>query len=120
MTWKQTIRMNEQLREPILAVLMAILLVGLFAFDMNSPMAFADHEFYVVVVLVATVSRFSWMPSVAAGAGTLLTIIGGIGTPWFANLPPWVQMGNRFITIVILWVLVWFARKGRMRIWNKR
>lgn len=113
MTWKQTIRMNEQLREPILAVLMAILLVGLFAFDMNSPMAFADHEFYVVVVLVATVSRFSWMPSVAAGAGTLLTIIGGIGTPWFANLPPWVQMGNRFITIVILWVLVWFARKRR-------
>ncbi len=113
MTWKQTIRMNEQLREPILAVLMAILLVGLFAFDMNSPMAFADHEFYVVVVLVATVSRFSWMPSIAAGAGTLLTIIGGIGTPWFANLPPWIQMGNRSITIVILWVLVWFARKRR-------
>ncbi|MBL8075739.1 MAG: PAS domain S-box protein [Nitrospira sp.] len=101
------------MREPTLAVLMILLLVGLFASDMYSPMAFADHEFYVVVVLVATASRFSWMPSIAAGAGTLLTIIGGIGTPWFTNLPPWVQMGNRSITIVILWVLVWFAWKRR-------
>lgn len=40
-------------------------------------------------------------------------MIGGIGTPWFTNLPPWVQMGNRSITIVILWVLVWFAWKRR-------
>ncbi|MBS0168180.1 MAG: PAS domain S-box protein [Nitrospira sp.] len=105
--------MDAQLREPVLAVLMTLLLVGLFASDMYSPMAFADHEFYVVVVLVATASRFSWMPSIAAGVGTLLTMIGGIGTPWFTNLPPWIQMGNRSITIVILWVLVWFAWKRR-------
>ncbi|MBX3327981.1 MAG: PAS domain S-box protein [Nitrospira sp.] len=105
--------MDAQLREPVLAVLMTLLLVGLFASDIYSPMAFADHEFYVVVVLVATASRFSWMPSIAAGAGTLLTMIGGIGTPWFTNLPPWIQMGNRSITIVILWVLVWFAWKRR-------
>ena len=94
-------------------IFMALLLGALFAFDIYSPMAFADHEFYFVVVLVATASRFSWMPSIAAGAGTTLTVIGGIGTPWFANLPPWIQMGNRSITIVILWVLVWFVWKRR-------
>ncbi|MGZ8384538.1 MAG: PAS domain-containing sensor histidine kinase [Nitrospira sp.] len=105
--------MNAQLREYILIGFMALLLAGLFSFDMHSPTAFADHEFYVIVVLVATASRFSWMPAVAAGAGTILTMVGGLGTPWFAYLPPWIQMGNRSITMVILWVLVWFAWKRR-------
>ncbi len=106
-------RMNAQLREYILLSLMALLLAGLFSFDMYSPTAFADHEFYVIVVLVATASRFSWMPAIAAGAGTILTLVGGLGTPWFAYLPSWIQIGNRSITIVILWVLVWFAWKRR-------
>ena len=104
---------DVRLRESVLIIFMAILLAGLFVFDMYSPMAFADHEFYVLVVLVATASCFSWMPAIVAGAGTLLTMVGGMGTPWFANLPPWIQIGNRSITIVILWVLVWFAWKRR-------
>lgn len=104
---------NVQLRESILIGLMALLLAGIFSFDIYSPTAFADHEFYVIVVLVATASRSSWMPAIAAGAGTILTMIGGLGTPWFADLPPWIQMGNRSITIVILWILVWFAWKRR-------
>jgi len=105
--------MSPQLRESILIGFMVLLLAGLFSFDIYSPTAFADHEFYVTVVLVATASRFSWMPTIAAGAGTILTMVGGLGTPWFANVPPWVQVGNRSITIVILWVLVWFAWKRR-------
>lgn len=106
-------RMNAPLRESILVAFMVLLLAALFLFDIYSPNAFADHEFYVTVVLVATASRFAWMPSVAAGAGTILTVVGGLGTPWFADLPPWIQIGNRSITIVILWVLVWFAWKRR-------
>lgn len=106
-------RLNPQFRESVLIGFMALLLAGLFSFDIYSPNAFADHEFYVIVVLVATASRFSWMPTVAAGTGTILTVIGGLGTPWFADLPPWIQMGNRSITIIILWVLVWFAWKRR-------
>jgi len=105
--------LNSQFRESILIGFMALLLAGLFSFDIYSPNAFADHEFYVIVVLVATASRFSWMPTMAAGTGTILTVIGGLGTPWFADLPPWIQMGNRSITIIILWVLVWFAWKRR-------
>ncbi|MBX3303930.1 MAG: PAS domain S-box protein [Nitrospira sp.] len=105
--------MNAQLRESVLIVFMALLLAGLFSFDIYSPAAFADHEFYAIVVLVATASHFSWMPAAAAGAGTTLTMVGGLGTPWFSNLPHWIQMGNRSITIVILWVLVWFAWKRR-------
>lgn len=106
-------RIHVQFRELILVGSMALLLVGLWIFDIYMPTAFAGHALYVIVVLIATASRFSWMPSLAAGAGTLLTLSGGLRTPWFADLPRWIQTGNRSITIVVLWVLVWFAWKRR-------
>ncbi len=105
---------NARLREALLFGFMIFLLAGFFVFDIYTPTAFADHALYVIVVLIATASRFSWMPSLAAAGGTLFTIIGGLGTPWFANLPRWIQIGNRSITIIILWVLVWFAWKRRL------
>ena len=106
-------RVDGSFRESILISVMALLLAGLFAFDIYSPTAFADHALYVIVVLIAMASRFSWMPSAAAGAGTVLTVIGGLGTPWFPGLPRWIQIGNRSITIAIVWMLVWFVWKRR-------
>ncbi len=100
-------------REALLFGCVLLLSAGFFVFDIYTPTAFADHALYVIVVLIATASRFSWMPSMAAAGGTLLTIVGGLGTPWFANLPLWIQTGNRSITTIILWVLVWFAWKRR-------
>lgn len=90
-----------------------LLLAGLFVFDEYTPMNFADHALYGTVVLLAMLSRFAWMPSLAAAAGTILTVIGGMGTPWFPDLPRWIPIGNRIITIAILWILVWFAWKHR-------
>lgn len=106
-------RINAQFRESILITLTTLLLAGLLIFDIYTPAAFADHALYVIVVLIATISRFPWMPSIAAGGGTLLTVVGGLGTPWYPDLPPWIQIGNRSITIAILWILVWFAWKRR-------
>jgi hypothetical protein len=62
-------RVNAQLRESILIGFMVLLLAGLFSLDIYSPTAFADHEFYVTVVLVATASRSSWMPTEVAPVG---------------------------------------------------
>jgi len=104
-------RVTDQAKDSLLIGCMTLLLAGIFSFDIHSPTAFAGHAFYVVVILVATASRFSWMPAIAAGAGTILTVIGGLRAPWFSNLPPWIQIGNRTITIIILWALVWFAWK---------
>ena len=92
---------------------MILLLAGLFVFDIYTPMTFADHALYVLVILLAMASRFSWMPMAAAGSGTILTVIGGLGTPWFPDLPRWILVGNRSITIAILWILTWFAWKHR-------
>ncbi len=106
-------RILIQFRETLLIASTILLFIGLFSFDIYTPTAFADHALYVIVVLIATASRFSWLPSLAAGTGTILTVVGGLGDPWFVDLPRWVQMGNRAITTVALWVLVWFAWKRR-------
>jgi PAS domain S-box-containing protein len=104
---------NAQFRESILIVFTILLLVGLCIFDLYTPAAFASHALYVIVILIATASRFSWMPPFAAAGSTLFTMVGGLGTPWFTDLPRWIQVGNRSITIMILWILVWFAWKRR-------
>ena len=108
-----SMHVNAQFRESILIGFTILLLVGLFIFDLYTPPSFAGHALYVIVILIATASRFSWMSPLAAAASTLLTTIGGLRTPWFADLPRWIQVGNRSITIMILWMLVWFAWKRR-------
>ncbi|MBS0152234.1 MAG: PAS domain S-box protein [Nitrospira sp.] len=105
--------MNFRSRESSLIVIMVLLLAGLFIFDIYTPMNFADHALYAVVILLATAARSPWVLPTAAGAGTVLTVFGGVGTPWFPDLPPWIQIGNRAITITILWILVWFGWKRR-------
>jgi hypothetical protein len=78
---------NAQFRESILIGFTILLLVGLFIFDLYTPPSFAGHALYVIVILIATASRFSWMPPFAAAGSTLLTMVGGLGTPWFTDLP---------------------------------
>lgn len=86
---------------------------GMFALDIVTPLSFANHVLYAPVVLLATASRFWWMPSLTAGLGTVLTVIGLFVSPSLLGLPIWIPIGNRVFTVVILWVLVWFAFKRR-------
>jgi PAS domain S-box-containing protein len=106
-------RVGVPFSETVLFGVILLLLAGLYLFDISTPTAFADHALYVLVVLVAMASRFSGTPAAAAGAGTVLTVLGGLETPWFPDLPRWIQIGNRSITIAIVWMLVWFAWKRR-------
>jgi len=96
-----------------LGSLMLLLGAGLFAIDILTPLAFANHFLYATVVLVATASRFQFMPLIAAGLGTLLTAIGMVISPPLPHVPLWLPIGNRTFTIFVLWVLVWFAWKRR-------
>lgn len=105
--------MTSTEKEWWLGSLMLLLLAGLFAIDILTPLAFANHFLYATVVLVATASRFQFMPLIAAGLGTLLTAIGMVISPPLPNVPLWLPIGNRTFTIFVLWVLVWFAWKRR-------
>ena len=92
---------------------MMLLLTLLFVVDIETHHGFANHVLYVIVVLTATVSRHVWMPSVVAGIGTVLTVIGMIVRPGTPGFPLWMPLWNRAFTITMLWILVWFAWKRR-------
>ncbi len=92
---------------------MLVLLAVLFVLDIRTPLSFANHILYAGVVLIATTSRFTWMPAVTAGIVTGLTVLGGFLSPRFPELPDWIPIGNRIFSIAIDWVLVWFAWKRR-------
>lgn len=100
-------------KEWALGAAMAAVTGGTFVLDLLTPLTFANHVLYATVVLLATASRFLWMPLLAAGLTTVLTEIGGLFSAPLAGVPQWIPIGNRFFTIMIVWVLVWFALKRR-------
>ena len=105
--------MNLMEREWWLRVVMLLLLAALFVLDLYTPLGFANHFLYAVVILLATASSAPYMPSIAAGVSTAFTVIGGFLSPLLAGFPVWIPIGNRAFTIFMLWVLVWFAAKRR-------
>lgn len=105
--------MNTQFREATLFGIILLLLAGLFILDIRTPLSFANHILYAAVILIATASRFRWMPVAAAAIGTGLTALGGFISPAFPQLPFWIPFGNRVFTVFMLWVLVWFSAKRR-------
>lgn len=100
-------------REWWLGSVMLLLSACLFVIDILTPQGFANHFLYATVVLVATASHYHFMPAVAAGLGTLLTVTGMFLSPPLPGMPTWFPLGNRTFTVFVLWVLVWFAWKRR-------
>ncbi|GKS66141.1 hypothetical protein YTPLAS72_34450 [Nitrospira sp.] len=92
---------------------MLLLLMLLFAVDSVTAHGFTNHMLYTVVVLIATASTHVWMPSIVAGIGSILTVVGMVMSPATPGLPLWMPWGNRAFTIGTLWILVWFAWKRR-------
>jgi len=106
--------MNMRFKESTLLGTSALLMAGLFLFDIYTPLSFSLHALYTTVILVATASRFQWLPSVAAGISTILTVLGGFLSRPFPTQPMWITVGNRTFTIIILWILVWFAMRRHL------
>lgn len=105
--------MNLVEKEWRLVGVMLLLMVILFVVDIVTPHGFTNHVLYAAVVLVAAASNHIWMPSVVAGIGTVLTVVGMGVSPVMPGFPAWMVFGNRTFTITILWILVWFAWKRR-------
>ncbi|BCA56159.1 membrane protein of unknown function [Nitrospira sp. KM1] len=93
--------------------LMVLLFGALFALDTHTPLGFANHFLYTGVILIATGSRFLWMPSATAAIGTVLTITATFYGHLIPGTPIWIPLGNRAFTIIVLWILAWFAYKRR-------
>jgi len=105
--------MNFREKEWRLTSAMLLILAVLFVVDFVTPNGFTTYVLYATVVLLATASSHAWMPSVVAGIGTVLTLIGIFLGPALPGFPTWMLIGNRTFTIAMLWILVWFAWKRR-------
>ncbi|NGZ03625.1 MAG: hypothetical protein CV090_11315 [Nitrospira sp. WS238] len=105
--------MNIERNEWWLGGVLLLLLMLLFAVDSVTAHGFTNHMLYIVVVLIATASTRVWMPSIIAGVGSILTVVGMVMSPATPGLPLWMPWGNRVFTIGTLWILVWFAWKRR-------
>jgi PAS domain S-box-containing protein len=53
------------------------------------------------------------MPWATAGVSTALTVAGTFLSPNSPEMPLWIPIGNRLFTIMVIWVLAWFAVKRR-------
>ncbi|HJT21545.1 MAG TPA: PAS domain S-box protein [Nitrospira sp.] len=106
--------MKSTEKEWLLGAAILTLLSSLFILDIYTPLGFANHFLYAAAVLIAALSRlpFLLLP-VVAGAGTVLTVVAAFISQALPGVPLWIPVGNRTFTIVILWVLVWFAWKRR-------
>jgi PAS domain S-box-containing protein len=105
--------MNLVEREWRQGSVMLLILAVLFIVDLVTPHGFTNHVLYATVVLIATASNYAWMPSMVAGIGTVLTVVGMVMSPVTPGLPTWMPLGNRVFTITVLWILVWSAWKRR-------
>jgi PAS domain S-box-containing protein len=100
-------------KEMALAGALVLLAAGTFILDVLTPLSFAVHVLYAAVVLLATASRLSWMPLVTAGLSAILTITAGFFSPPLPGVPQWIPIGNRLLTIIMLFILAWFSLKRR-------
>ena len=85
------------------------LAVGIFLFDLSTPLGIAASVPYSAVILISL-----WLPknrhTIIAGTGvTILTILGIILSP--PGEKPEVFLINRFISIIVIWTTVIFVLK---------
>ncbi|HMU53520.1 MAG TPA: PAS domain S-box protein [Nitrospira sp.] len=100
---------NEWWRIGAILLLISIL----FVLDIYAPLGFANHFLYALVVVLAIGSKIRWLMSATAALSTALTVLAILLSLNSPDLPLWIPIGNCLFTIIIIWVVVWFAQKRR-------
>lgn len=88
-----------------------LLAVGIFVFDMSTPLGIAAAVPYAVVILLSL-----WLSkdlhTIIAGSGvTVLTVLGILMSP--AGEKPSVFLANRLLSVIVIWTSVVFVIKYR-------
>ena len=105
--------MLREARQGIVAAGVAALTIGLFIFDLHTPLGLANHVLYIGPVLLALLSPHKWFPLVVASLVTLLTGVGAVLSPSSYDIPLWFSVANRAFSIVVFWTPVWYFVKRR-------
>ncbi len=90
------------------------LVLAVFILDLLLPLAVAEAVLYGGVVLLAgAVGRHPWLPFITAICCSFLTVIGSLFGPFYPNVPLWLGISNRLISLVAIWAPVAFLYQRR-------
>lgn len=101
--------MNELLR----ISLVVCLAVGLLWLDVSIPLGVAIGVLYAAVVFLGSTVRYGLMPVLIAGLSTLLIAVGTVISPTMENVPGWMILANRALSLVVIWISVFFIIQRR-------
>jgi signal transduction histidine kinase len=97
-----------------MVVTIAALALAVFLVDLALPLVVAVAVLYGGVVLLAgAVAGWPGLPTITAAGCTLLTIVGALFGPVYANVPLWLGVSNRLISLVAIWAPVAFIHQRR-------
>ncbi len=102
-----------------LLLISAVLAVGVFTLDLWLPLGVADGVLYLGVVLVSCTSSQRRFPVVVAGACSVLMIAGAVFSPTLPNVPLWIGIINRLLSLMVIWVpalVIMERRRGEERL----
>ena len=102
-----------------LRLISAVLAVGVFTLDLWLPLGVADGVLYLGVVLISCTSSQRRFPVVVAGACSVLMIAGAVFSPTLPNVPLWIGIINRLLSLMVIWVpalVIMERRRGEERL----
>jgi signal transduction histidine kinase len=100
---------NQLLRISLVVCLAA----GLLWLDVSIPLGVAIGVLYAAVVFLASTVRYRLMPVLVAGLSTLLIVVGTVISPTMENVPGWMILANRALSLVVIWISVFFILQRR-------
>ncbi|MDR4493485.1 MAG: ATP-binding protein [Nitrospirales bacterium] len=95
-------------------VLLCLLVTGIFALDVMTPVGVTDGILYVTAILMTPWLPNKRAPFIVAGVCTVLTIFGvvwspGINVIYSGSILAWNAFINRIYAIIVLWATAWLS-----------
>lgn len=101
------------MKEALRIGLVVALILGLVWIDLSIPLGVAIGVLYACVLFLAAASPYRQLPVVVAAGSTFCIVLGAFTSPSVGDVPDWMILANRFLSIVIIWVSLFFLRRRR-------
>jgi signal transduction histidine kinase len=105
--------MYVRTRQGLITSIVAVLTIGVFAFDIVTPRGLTNQVLYVVPLLISFLSTSPAFPLAVASICSILTVAGMFFSPDVFNIPLWVVVSNRLFSLVIIWTPVLYFHQRR-------
>ena len=100
-------------RPPFLQFLIVGFCVALFGLDLLLPLGVANAVLYAGVVFLAALSPSLRLPVMTAAGCSILTIVGAWLSPSIPEVPLWMVLLNRIISLTAIWTPILFLVQRR-------